>query len=524
MPKQTPQSRYTDADIDKILPGNQQLADQNSQLQAQLTWFKRQIFGNKSEQLQYLDNPDQAELQLGSKPDIEAPVIEQEIKSYKRRQKKSKSGTPDDSGIQFDENEVDVLVIEIPCPELDGEQADDYEVIGTTVDYRLAQRRSAYVMLKYVRKVVKHRHSQQIKTAAAAAGIFERNQWDVSFIVGLLIEKFLYHQPLYRQHQRLCRSGIEVSRATLTNITHRAIPLLEPIVDALLANVLRSHTLAMDETPIKAGHKTKGKLHQGCYLPLYGDQDEMVFNYSPSKSRKAIEGILASFTGSVLLTDGNIAYELYTKTMADVVLAQCWSHCRRYFERAYEAEPVVARAALDMIARLYKQDGRIQESWPAARQIEHRASHCQPITHAFFEWCNEQHQRVDLLPKNPFRRALKYACDRQQALQEFLTDPTIALDTNHLERGLRVIPMGRRNWLFCWTEPGAKYVGLIQSLIVTCRLHGVDPAVYLTDVLQRVKTHPDDKMIELTPRVWKTKFADNPLISDLEGAGKNGVI
>lgn len=71
--------------------------------------------------------------------------------------------------------------------------------------------------------------------------------------------------------------------------------------------------------------------------------------------------------------------------------------------------------------------------------------------------------------------------------------------------------MGRKNWLFCWTEIGAEYVGVIQSLLVTCKLHDVDPYVYLTDVLQRIAQHPNKKIIELTPRVWKEKFADNPL-------------
>ena len=145
---------------------------------------------------------------MGSDP-INEPVAEvEEINTYHRRKKKLKSGTPDDSGIRFDESEVEIQTIEVPCPELEGPKADEYEVIGTQIDYRLAQRQSPYVMLKYIRKVVKHRQSQQVSTAPAASGVFTRNQFDVSFIVGLLIDKFLYHQPLYRQHQRLTRSGI----------------------------------------------------------------------------------------------------------------------------------------------------------------------------------------------------------------------------------------------------------------------------------------------------------------------------
>ena len=95
----------------------------------------------------------------------------------------------------------------------------------------------------------------------------------------------------------------------------------------------------------------------------------------------------------------------------------------------------------------------------------------------------------------------------------------MAIDTNHLERALRVIPMGRRNGLFSWTELGAKHVGIVQSLLVTCRLHDIDPYDYFVDVLQRVGQHPASEVHQLTPRLWKQLFAANPLRSDLYGLG-----
>ena len=120
-----------------------------------------------------------------------------------------------------------------------------------------------------------------------------------------------------------------------------------------------------------------------------------------------------------------------------------------------------------------------------------------------------------LRPKDPFINALNYARERRAGLEIFLTDPDVSLDTNHLERALRVIPMGRKNWNFCWTELGAKHVGIVQSLIVTCRLHGIDVYTYLVDVLQRISEHPASGVAELTPRLWKRHFAANPLRSPL---------
>ncbi len=90
------------------------------------------------------------------------------------------------------------------------------------------------------------------------------------------------------------------------------------------------------------------------------------------------------------------------------------------------------------------------------------------------------------------------------------------MDTNHLEREIRPITLGRKNWLFCWTELGAEHVGLIQSLISTCKLHDINPQVYLTDVLQRISVHPAKDIAELTPRLWKEKFANIPMRSVLQ--------
>ena len=98
----------------------------------------------------------------------------------------------------------------------------------------------------------------------------------------------------------------------------------------------------------------------------------------------------------------------------------------------------------------------------------------------------------------------------------YLSDPEVPVDTNHLERALRPIPMGRKNWLFCWTEVGAEYVGKIQSLLVTCRLHGINPYTYFVDVLQRISISKAADVTDLTPNRWRELFAHQPLKSDLE--------
>jgi transposase len=144
-----------------------------------------------------------------------------------------------------------------------------------------------------------------------------------------------------------------------------------------------------------------------------------------------------------------------------------------------------------------------------------RQEQARPIVDRFFKWIDKQFESNGFLPSSPFLSALAYIRERRTGLEVYLDDPDVAIDMNHLERALRVIPMGRRNWLFAWTELGARHIGIVQSLLVTCRLHDIDPYTYFVDVLQRVGQHPASQVHQLTPRLWKALYAGNPLRSDL---------
>lgn len=107
-------------------------------------------------------------------------------------------------------------VIELPAPELQGEDADQYEIIGIKSTYRLAQRPASYVILQYDRPVLKRKGSEQPLPSPAPFNVLDKSLADVSFLVGLLVDKFCHHLPLYRQHQRLTQAGI-----TLTAPAHQ---------------------------------------------------------------------------------------------------------------------------------------------------------------------------------------------------------------------------------------------------------------------------------------------------------------
>jgi len=492
-------------------------------LQHQLDWFRRQLFGKKSER--FVAEPDPQQMHLGQllgelPASAEPPETGTTVPAHKRRKPRSDFADDSRDAPFFDESKVPVHTIEVANPEVQGLSPEQYEVIGQKISHRLAQRPGSFVVLKYVRPVIKRRDTQTLHCAAAPQGVIEGSRADVSFIVGLLVDKFRYHLPLYRQHQRLIDAGFKLSRPWLTQLVQQASQLLQAIFDAQLASICRSHVITMDEVPVKAGQAGDGKMKATYFWPVYGDQDEVCFPHFESRRHEHVEQALGTrlAPGTVLLSDGYGAYDAFARKLG-ITNAQCWAHSRRGIFEARNAEPKAADQALEQISALYKIEQHIRErmlTGPAKRL--HRLTHSKPLVDKFFAWVDQQFEQLGLLPSNPLTQALAYVRERREGLSVFLDDPAVSIDTNHIERALRPIPTGRKNWMFCWTEVGAKHVGIVQSLIATCRLQGIDPYTYLVDVLQRVGQHPAARVAELTPRRWKTLFADNPLRSDLHGA------
>ena len=330
----------------------QALEERNAVLEQQLDWFKRQLFGRKSEK-QLLDEVSAQGSLFATDKTSPSIDITTDIKAHKRKSNKQLNGDEvNDTGLRFDAS-VPTKVINIPAPELQGEVSDNYEVIGYKETNRLAQQPGSYTILICRRPVVRHKREQTVKTTPAPSNVLEGCYADVSLIAGLMVDKGVYHLPLYRQHQRMIDSGVHISRATLINWVQKGIELLRPIYQANLQSIINSQTLAMDEVPIKAGRKSKGKMKQTYFWPMYGDKNEIAFTWSNSRGFLHAKNQLEGFTGT-LLTDG---YAAYSKTVAKlneketvITHAACWVHARRYFDRALLIEPIAAQAAIDQIA------------------------------------------------------------------------------------------------------------------------------------------------------------------------------
>ena len=160
-----------------------------AQATQQLEWFKRQLFGRKSERHLPVD-PSQGNLLADLAPAPPVGEAPSETVTYTRRKPKDRGNAVLDSGLRFDET-VPVQVIEQPAPELQGPEADAFEIIGEKITHRLAQRPGAYVILEYHRPVLKRHGTEQLSTTPAPPNVLDRSVADVSFLAGMLIDKFL---------------------------------------------------------------------------------------------------------------------------------------------------------------------------------------------------------------------------------------------------------------------------------------------------------------------------------------------
>lgn len=491
------------------------LESANVELQRQLNWLKNYVFGVRSEQraAEKLSPADQFLLGLEILPATQEPPSKSTtVAEYERQQRKKPiTINPEAERVRFGPGVPREVVI-VEDPETAALPDDQKELVSETVLERVAQQ-PAYKVVEIRTRIYKRKDTGVLATVNPPRSVIPGSIFDVSFVSGMLIDKYLHHIPLYRQHERMLHVGIDVNRGNLTRILHRAAQMLEPIYQAIRSSILAGDLISADESPTPAGLKkgqlgVKGEIHRGYFWVLYGSRDEILFHYSPSRSATVLDDILEGFQGT-LLTDGYAAYTSFVSGQPGVVHAQCWTHSRRNF---IEAEPVAPEPIgwiLKAMSALYAIERQADRGSPELLELRQRQS--VPLVDSLFTFLQKQLDQSVLLPSSPFTKAIRYMLERRAQLEVFLNDPNVPLDTNHVERAIRPSAVGRKNWMFNFTEAGARYSAVIYTLLQSCVVAGVHPGTYLTDVLQRIQLQPMAEITDMIPRRWAQNFGQNPL-------------
>ena len=337
----------------------------------------------------------------------------------------------------------------------------------------------------------------------------EKGRPGPGLLAHVVVSKYSEHLPLYRLETIFPRSGVNISRRTLCDWVAATAELVEPIVAYMRReSVLTSKVIHSDDTPITVQDRAHPAGSRKGYIWVYGGQQgDLVYDFTPSRSRAGPLAFLGDYRG-YLQAD---AYAGYDEVFASgrVIEVACWAHGRRYVFDAVKTALETATDLLALIRRLYAVEREAKEqnlTGDARRDL--RAARSRPILARIDEKLTAEVSRH--LPKSPMGEAITYLRRQWRAFTRFLDDGDLAIDNNASERALRMVAIGRKNWIFAGSDAGGRRAAILYSLIATCKNIGVDPFAYLRDVIARVSTHPMRRIEELTPRGWKAQLTATP--------------
>ena len=285
-------------------------------LTARIAQLQRDLYGSRSERRK--DGGDGSDGKEGSEAGDARP-------GGKAGRRKDRGDAVGGTGLRFNGN-APVIDITVTPPEIEGLSEDEYEVVSERVHCRVAALECRHVVIRHRHLKVKIRSTGTLVSAPARESVFKSSCADVSFVAGMLIDKFQWHLPLHRQHRMLAAEGITVNRGSLSLWANRAVALLKPIHDAQWRSVLESAVIQMDETPIRAGrHPGKpGSMRKGYFWPVLGDRAEVVFPFATSRRHGHAAEFLGKYSGT-LVSDGYGAYEAHVAARGGAVTHQgCW--------------------------------------------------------------------------------------------------------------------------------------------------------------------------------------------------------
>ncbi|MEI6949610.1 IS66 family transposase [Paraflavisolibacter sp. H34] len=324
-----------------------------------------------------------------------------------------------------------------------------------------------------------------------------------SLLAQVLIDKYGYHLPCYRQVQRFEHAGITLQYSTIISWIGGTCNLLEVLYEALKKEVLSAGYLQADETGIRVLDRNKAgkKVHNGFFWVYQDSLQKLVFfDYQKNRNKSAPEGMLKDFKGH-LQTDGYEVYDKYDKKEG-VIHLNCMAHARRYFVEALKKDKERAEYVLERMQQLYAIERRCRDaeySFEKTRKV--RQGESVPILEKLGKWMNEQLPEV--LPKSPIGKALAYSVKRWEKLCRYTEDGMLQIDSNLIENSIRPLALGRKNFLFIGSHDAAPRTAMMYSLLGCCKMHGINPLEWLTDVLAHLPMHPINRLKELLPHNWK---------------------
>jgi transposase len=474
------------------------LRRENTSLRRELDVLCRRLYGKKSEQV----DPRQLQLaleQLANEPGAVTEPLEMDsgetpVRGHARRRPTGRRPLP--ASLPRHRVDVDVAEADKHCA-----CGTDKTRIGESTSEKLEYTPASFSVIVTARaKYACPRCHDGVVEAPAPPQAVEKSLAAEGLLAHVIVSKYQDHLPLYRLERIFAREGIDVPRSTLCGWVADVATALTPIGDQLRREVLAADYLQTDDTSVTVLEDPTGsyKGRLWTYLDPLGRQ--VVFDATRTHERDGPERFLADFRGQ-LQADAYTGYDALYAT-GRITEIGCWAHGRRRFVEAFLADGSAARMVA-LIQQLYQVE-HATDAMTADARTAYRQQHAVPLLGQIQTLRDEL--ATTALPKSPVGDAVRYLTNQWDALQRYVDDGRVAIDNNRAENQLRVVAVGRKNWLFAGSFDGATRAALLYSLVQSCTLVGVSPFLYLKDVLLRVATHPHQRLDQLTPRGWAATF------------------
>jgi transposase len=336
-----------------------------------------------------------------------------------------------------------------------------------------------------------------IVSAPTPLELVERGKLGTTLIVESLADKFLEHQPIERQCLRWSRTGVDIAPQTLGRSVGAAIDMLAPVARMIEEQTRAPGLLATDATgiPVLDRDAPDGIRHGTIWC--WTNARWVSFVYSAQGDSASVRRFLGEDFGRNVQCDGTNITTFIER--AGGLRPGCWSHARRRFVEAARVGDKIGLEGLRIIAPLFlveRQSAIHGENAP--QRLARRTEHSAPVVERLRVWLEEK--RATVPPKTPLGTALGYLHRQWKRLVLFLRDGNIELTNNRVERELRKLVLGRRNWLFTWEDLGGERTASILTIVATCVSYGVNPRAFLHLVTNLIVNRwPQEKLRDLLP-------------------------
>ena len=490
-------------------------ADRIGQLEARVAWLVRQWLGQKSEKQPAYD-PNWPDLFQGQFADLLAKAQEESAEAEKQIPEDPKEERKRRRENRKMMEDLPVLAEQHYYPE--GLDLSLYKEIGTEVTYTAEcdpgkLYRKAHIRHKYGLKdssTLPPSGQPAVIIAPMPALPIYKGIPGPTLLAELLLNKYEYHLPFYRQVKMLGHMGLRVKDNTVNGWFAPAAELLTPLYDALLEEILKSDYVQSDETTVPVIDHDKKKTVKEWLWGLRAVVERLVlFHYSEgSRGGKVIQEKAKNYKG-YMQCDGFVGYETAFKANPDVRLVACMAHIRRKFEEALGENKAAAQLIIGKIQKLYMVERMCDEAKATYEERrQKREKLARPIMNEIRAWIESD--GVKYSGESLTGKAVTYAYNRWGNMMRYLEDGRIKIDNNLMENAIRPIALGRKNYLFCGSHEGAENMAVVCSLIATCKAQEVNPREYLNDIIEkmpRMKDAKQEELVGLLPHKWKMQHS-----------------